>query len=74
MFVHHGDHIVEGAGKIEEDVVDLPTEQREPVLVSQEALAVEPEDTSRGGLHVQQGMPFLGHISNNVIHFLFPDF
>ena len=52
MFVHHGDHIVEGAGKIEEDVVDLPTEQREPVLVSQEALAIEPEDTSHGGLHV----------------------
>ena len=54
MFVHHGDHIVEGAGKIEEDVVDLPTEQREPVLVSKEALAIEPEDTSHGGLHVQQ--------------------
>ena len=52
MFVHHGDHIVEGAGKLEEDVVDLPTEQREPVLVSKEALAIEPEDTSRGGLHV----------------------
>ena len=43
MFVHHGDHIVEGAGKLEEDVVDLPTEQREPVLVSQETLAIEPE-------------------------------
>ena len=51
MFIHHSDHIVEGAGKIEEDVVDLPTEQREPVLVSQEALAIEPEDTSCGGLH-----------------------
>ena len=43
MFVHHGDHIVEGAEKLEEDVVDLPTEQSEPVLVSQEALAIEPE-------------------------------
>ena len=52
MFVHHGDHIVEGAGKLEEDVVDLPTDQREPVLVSKEALAIEPEDTSRAGLHV----------------------
>ena len=73
MFVHHGDHIVEGAGKLEEDVVDPPTEQREPVLVSQEALAIEPEDTSRGGLHVHSVNAFLwAHL--NVIHFVFPDF
>ena len=73
MFVHHGDHIVEGAGKLEEDVVDLPTDQREPVLVSKEALAIEPEDTSRGGLHVHSVNAFLwAHL--NVIHFVFPDF
>ena len=59
MFVHHGDHIVEGAGKIEEDVVDLPTEQREPVLVSQEALAIEPEDTSAGlSVHSVNAFPW----------------
>ena len=73
MFVHRGDHIVEGAGKLEEDVIDLPTEQREPVLVSKEALAIEPEDTSRGGLHLHSVNAFpWAHL--NVIHFLFPDF
>ena len=41
--IYHADDIVECAGKFEEAGWKFPTEQSEPVLVSQYAFAIEPE-------------------------------
>ena len=42
LFLHHADDIVECAGKFEKAGWHLPTEQSQPVLVSQNTFTIEP--------------------------------
>ena len=46
IFVHPADDIVECAWKLEKAVRHLPTEQSQPILVSQHAFAIEPAGQS----------------------------
>ena len=58
---HHTDDIVESAGKFEKAGWHLPTEQSQPVLVSQNTFTIEP-----GG---QDDGHFLSEISQNTLVF-----
>ena len=53
-FVHPADDIVECAGKLEKAGWHLPTEQSQPVLVSQYAFAIEPVDQQHQQQQQQQ--------------------